>query len=47
MSKVIELDISHCHKVTENGVNSLLISPHCKKLETLNVSGTPVTPSSV
>lgn len=47
MSKVKELNISYCKRVTENGVNSLLISPYCKNLEILKVSGTPVIQSSI
>ena len=47
MSKIKNLDISYCLKITENGVNSLLISPFCKSLHVLNVSGTPVVQSSI
>jgi hypothetical protein len=46
-AKIKHLDISYCQKVTENGVNSLLISPYCKLLEVLNVSGTPIVQSAI
>jgi hypothetical protein len=45
--KIKYLDISYCPKLTENGMNSLLISPFCKNLETLNISGAPIIQSSL
>lgn len=39
MAKIDHFDISLCFRVTENGINTLLISPYTKKLKVLNLSG--------
>jgi hypothetical protein len=38
MANIKCLNIAKCAKITENGINSLLISPFCKNLENLNCS---------
>ena len=47
LMSIKEIDISDCSGLTEMGVNTLLISPFCKNVRYLNVSGTYILDTSV
>jgi hypothetical protein len=43
MGKIVKLDLSGCFNLSENGINSLLISPYCKRLESIDLSELPIS----